>query len=34
MADSAYHVISKKVENPSVDAIEFINTHVCMNNPH
>ena len=27
---SAYHVISKEVENPSLDTIEFLDTHVCI----
>ena len=34
MVDSAYQVISKEVENPSLDAIEFLDTHVCINNLH
>ena len=36
MAGSPYHVISKEVENhiTSLDTIEFIDTHVCINNPH
>ena len=28
MAVSVYHVISKEVENPSLDTIEFLDTHV------
>ena len=31
---SAYHVISKEVENPSLDTIEFLDTHVCIDNTH
>ena len=34
MTDSACHVISKEVENPSLNAIEILDTHVCINNPH
>ena len=30
---SAY-VISKEVENPSLDTIEFLDTYVCISNPH
>ena len=32
MAVSAYHVISKEVENSSLDSNEFLDTHVCINN--
>ena len=34
MAVSAYHIISKEVENLSLDATDFLDTHVCINNPH
>ena len=35
MAASAYHVISKEIENQlSLDIIDFLDTHVCINNPH
>ena len=34
MADSAYHVISKEVENYIVDTIAFLDTHVYVNNPY
>ena len=34
MAVSANHVILKEVDNPSLDTIEFSDTHVCINNPH
>ena len=30
----AYHVISRKVKNPSLDTINFLDTHICINNPH
>ena len=32
MAVSAYHVISKEIENPSLDSNEFLDTRVCINN--
>ena len=31
---AAYHIISKELENPPLDTIEFLDTHVCINNPH
>ena len=34
MAASSYHVISKEIEIRSLGTIEFIDTHVCINNPH
>ena len=34
MVVSAYHVISMEVENSPSDTIEFLDTHVCINNPH
>ena len=34
MAISAYHVISKEVENTSLDTIEFLGTHLRINHPH
>ena len=34
MVVSVYHVISKEVENPSLDANEFLDLHICINNPH
>ena len=34
MAASAYHVISKEVENQILRHNWFLDTHVCMNNPH
>ena len=34
MGVSAYHVILNEVENPSLDTTEFLDTHVCINNPH
>ena len=33
MADPANHFIWQKVENPSLDAIEFLDTHVWIKNP-
>ena len=34
MAASAYQVIPKEVENCIFRQIEFLDTHVCINNPH
>ena len=34
MTVSANHVILEEVDNPSLDTIEFLDTHVCINNPH
>ena len=34
MAVSAHHVILKEVEDPSLNTITFLDTHVCINNPH
>ena len=34
MAISAYHVISKEVENTSLDTIEFLGTLLHINHPH
>ena len=34
MAASAYHVISKEVEITSLETTDFLDTHVCINNPH
>ena len=31
MAFSGYHVISKEIENPSLDTIEFLDTHGYIN---
>ena len=31
---SVYHVISREVENQIFRDIEFLDTHVCINNPH
>ena len=34
MAVSGYYVISKEVENPSLDSTEVLDTNVCINNQH
>ena len=34
MAAPAYHIISKDVKNCILDTIEFLDTHVCINNLH
>ena len=34
MSPSLYHVRSTEVEITSLDKIEFLDTHVCINNPH
>ena len=34
MVASAYHIISKEVENYALDTTEFLDTHVCINKPH
>ena len=34
LAASVHHVISKVVEITSLDATEFLDTRVCINNPH
>ena len=34
IAVSAYHLISKEEENPSLDTTEFLDTYVYLNNPH
>ena len=34
IAVSAYHLISKEEENPSLDTTEFLDTCVYLNNPH
>ena len=34
MAASAYHVMSKEIENTSLDTVKFLDTHVCINKPH
>ena len=34
IAASAYHVVSKEVENRVMDTIAFLGTHVCVNNSY
>ena len=34
MAIRAYHTISKEVEYLSLDTIEFLDAHVCINKTH
>ena len=34
MATSAYYVTKKEVEIRSLDTMKFLDTHVCINNPH
>ena len=34
MAASAYHVIPKEIESHILRHNKFLNTHVCINNPH
>ena len=34
IAASAYHVISKEVENHIMDTTAFLDTHVCVNDPY
>ena len=34
MAVSAYHIISKELENLSLDATDFLDTNAYINNPH
>ena len=34
MTASTDHVISKEVKITYLDTTEFLDTHVCINNPH
>ena len=34
MAFSGYHLISKEIENPSLDTIEFLDTHGYIKKAH
>ena len=34
MAVTAYHATSKEVEYLSLDTIEFLDAHVCINKTH
>ena len=34
MTASTYHVTSNEAEMTSLDPIEFLDKHICINNPH